>query len=192
MYEANNYDHLIGMEGFSETLLRNHFTLYQGYVTNTNKVAETLATMAREGRFGPDYAEMRRRFAWEWNGMRLHEMYFNNLGGKTPLDPDSEAFRIIAQNFGSFEAWQKEFQAIGAMRGIGWVILYYDRCGGRLFNQWVNEHDVGHLAGAQPILVMDVFEHAFMTDYGLKRADYIQAFWRNINWQKVAERLMKD
>lgn len=191
MYEAINYDHLIGMEGFSETLLRNHFTLYQGYVANTNKLAELLSAMAKEGRFGPEYAELRRRFGWEWNGMRLHEMYFNNLGGKTPPDPASDVYKLIAEQFGSFEAWQKEFQAIGAVRGIGWVILYYDGCGKRLFNQWINEHDVGHLAGARPLLVMDVFEHAFITDYGLKRADYIQAFWKNINWEKVNERLKR-
>lgn len=189
MYEAKNYEHLIGMEGFSETLLRNHFTLYQGYVTNTNKLQEALKALASEGKFGPEYAEMRRRFGWEWNGMRLHELYFNNLGGKRPLDKDGEVARLIANHFGSFEAWQKEFQAVGAMRGIGWVILAHDKCEDKLFNIWVNEHDVGHLAGAKPILVMDVFEHAYITDYGLKRADYIEAFFKNVNWEKVAERL---
>jgi len=75
------------------------------------------------------------------------------------------------------------------MRGIGWVVLYQDNATARLFNQWINEHEVGHLAGCRPILVMDVFEHAFMTDYGLKRADYIESFLKNINWQVVEARL---
>ena len=75
------------------------------------------------------------------------------------------------------------------MRGIGWVILYQDNAAGTLFNQWINEHETGHLAGCQPLLIMDVFEHAFMIDYGLKRADYIEAFFKNINWSAVESRL---
>ncbi|MDP7240940.1 MAG: Fe-Mn family superoxide dismutase, partial [Dehalococcoidia bacterium] len=81
------------------------------------------------------------------------------------------------------------FRACGAMRGIGWVVLYQDAVTGRLINMWINEHDAGHPAGGQPLLVMDVFEHAFVTDYGLKRADYIQAFFGNINWGVVEDRL---
>ena len=75
------------------------------------------------------------------------------------------------------------------MRGIGWTILYQDNVTGGLFNQWINEHEVGHFAGCIPILVMDVFEHAFITDYGLKRADYIAAFFKNVNWGVVERRL---
>jgi Fe-Mn family superoxide dismutase len=92
------------------------------------------------------------------------------------------------EDFGSLENWERDFRATGALRGIGWVILYYDSAAGRLFNVWVNEHDVGHLSGAFPILVMDVFEHAFMIDYGLKRADYIEAFFKAIDWSSVAKR----
>jgi Fe-Mn family superoxide dismutase len=75
------------------------------------------------------------------------------------------------------------------MRGIGWVVLYEDPANGRLINFWVNEHDVSHPAGCQPLLIMDVFEHAFMIDYGLKRADYIEAFFKNIDWAVVGSRL---
>lgn len=189
MYEARDFDHLLGTAGFSDTLLKNHFTLYQGYVANTNKVAETLAAMAAEGRTGPEYAELRRRWGWEWNGMRLHELYFENLGGKGTLDPAGKLGKAIAKEFGSADAWRKEFLAVGAMRGIGWVVLYRDRVSGRLFNQWINEHDVGHLAGCDPLLVMDVFEHAFLTDYGIKRADYLQAFWKAVRWDAVEKRL---
>ena len=189
-YEAKDYSKLIGMEGFSETLLKNHFTLYQGYVTNTNKLMGTLASMLKDGKVGtPEYAELKRRMGWEFNGMRLHEYYFDNLGGKAALDKSGKPAKKLAENFGSYEDWEKDFRGTGTVRGIGWVILYQDNVSGKLFNQWINEHDVGHPAGCVPILVMDVFEHAFITDYGLKRADYIEAFFKNINWAVVGSRL---
>ncbi|MBE0426324.1 MAG: superoxide dismutase [Nitrospirae bacterium] len=189
-YTAKDYSVLIGMEGFSETLLKNHFTLYQGYVTNTNKVLDALDQLLKEDKAGnPEFAELKRRLGWEFNGMRLHEYYFENLGGKSPLDKNGKFAKKIAEDFGSYETWEKDFKATGAMRGIGWVVLYHDVKNGRLINFWINEHDVAHPAGCNPILIMDVFEHAFMIDYGLKKADYIGAFFKNINWTIVESRL---
>ncbi len=187
-YVAKDYSNLIGMEGFSETLLKNHFTLYQGYVSNTNKLHDLLSGKAKDAT-NPEYAELKRRFGFEFNGMRLHEYYFENLGGKAPLGKSSRLLKSLADVFGSYDAWEQDFKATGAMRGIGWAILYQDNMTGGLFNQWINEHEVGHLAGCKPILVMDVFEHAFITDYGLKRADYIAAFFKNISWEVVEGRL---
>ncbi|MGQ9508323.1 MAG: superoxide dismutase [Thermodesulfobacteriota bacterium] len=189
-YTAKDYSPLIGMEGFSEALLKNHFTLYQGYVTNTNKLMETLAEMARGGKIGtPEYAELKRRLGWEFNGMRLHELYFENLGGKGALDKTGRLVRKLAEDFGSYENWETDFKGVGTLRGIGWAILYQDPINGKLFNQWINEHDVGHPTGCLPLLILDVFEHAFMIDYGLKRADYISAFFKNIRWDVVESRL---
>jgi len=189
-YTAKNYDKLLGMEGFSETLLKNHFTLYQGYVTNTNKLTETFDQMIKDGKIGtPEYAELKRRFGWEFNGMRLHEYYFENLGGKDALDKGGKLSKKISEDFGSYDAWEKDFKGTGAMRGIGWTVLYQDNLSGKLFNCWINEHDVGHPAGCTPLLILDVFEHAFMIDYGLKRADYIAAFFKNINWKAVEARI---
>jgi Fe-Mn family superoxide dismutase len=189
-YVAKDYSKLIGVEGFSETLLKNHFTLYQGYVTNTNKVIDTLAQMLKDDKAGtPEFAELKRRLGWEFNGMRLHEYYFENLGGKEGIKKDGKLAKKIAEDFGSYELWEKEFRAMGAMRGIGWVILYQDVTSGRLLNFWINEHDVSHPAGCNPLLIMDVFEHAFMIDYGLKKADYIGAFFKNIDWSAVEARL---
>jgi Fe-Mn family superoxide dismutase len=189
-YAAKDYSALIGMQGFSETLLKNHFTLYQGYVTNTNKLWDIMTAMLKEGKTGtPEYAELKRRFGFEFNGMRLHEYYFGNLGGKQALDKTGAVAKKLAAAYGSYDGWEQDFKATGAMRGIGWVILYQDNTNGWLFNQWINEHEVGHPAGCAPILVMDVFEHAFMLDYGLKRADYIAAFFQNIDWAAVAGRL---
>ncbi len=189
-YNAKDYSSLIGMEGFSDTLLGNHFTLYQGYVTNTNKLLDTLATMLKDDKAGtPEYAELKRRMGFEFNGMRLHEYYFENLGGKGALDKSGKLGKKLAEEFGSYEDWEKDFRATAAMRGIGWTILYQDNLTGRLINQWINEHETGHPAGCTPILVLDVFEHAFMIDYGLKRADYIAAFFNNINWSAAEARL---
>ncbi len=189
-YTAKDYNNLIGMEGFSETLIKNHFTLYQGYVTNTNKVMDTLSEMAKGGKIGtPEYAELKRRLGWEFNGMRLHELYFENLGGKAALNKAGKLGKKLAEEFGGYENWEADFKGVGAMRGIGWAILYQDPLSGRLINQWINEHDVGHPAGCNPLLILDVFEHAFMIDYGLKRADYIAAFFKNIKWDAAEARL---
>jgi Fe-Mn family superoxide dismutase len=189
-YIAKDYSKLLGMEGFSDTLLKNHFTLYQGYVTNTNKLIDILNQMLKEGKVGtPEFAELKRRFGWEFNGMRLHEYYFENLGGKEGLEKTGKLFKKISEEFGSLETWEKEFRAIGTMRGIGWAILYQDPVSGKLINQWINEHDVGHPAGCNPLLILDVFEHAFMIDYGLKRAEYLEAFFKNIHWKAVEKRL---
>lgn len=189
-YAPKNFEHLLGTEGFSDQLLKNHFTLYQGYVTNTNKLADLMTQFAKEGKTGtPEYAELKRRFGWEFNGMRLHEYYFGNMvkDGRG-LDRESKFFKRVVEGLGIYENWEKDFKATGTMRGIGWVILYYDPEALRLFNSWVNEHDVGHLAGSVPLLIMDVFEHAFMIDYGLKRADYVEAFFRVIDWSVVVNR----
>ena len=189
-YVAKDYSKLIGMQGFSETLLKNHFTLYQGYVANTNKVLDILAQMLKDGKTGnPEYAELKRRMGWEFNGMRLHELYFENLGGKAQLNKSGKLAQKMIEDFGSVENWEKDFRATGSMRGIGWCALYQDTADCRLLNFWINEHDVAHPAGCNPLLIMDVFEHAFLTDYGLKRADYIESFIKNVNWSTVENRL---
>ncbi|MBO3769033.1 MAG: superoxide dismutase [Candidatus Brockarchaeota archaeon] len=194
MYQPRNFEHLLGLKGFSDQLLKNHFTLYQGYVNNTNRLIEGLNALIKEGKTGtPEYAELKRRLGWEWNGMRLHEYYFGNMTkDSVELDKDSKLYKKIVEDFGSYENWEKDFKGVGTMRGIGWAALYYDQATGRLLNVWINEHDVGHLSGAKLILIMDVFEHAYMIDYGLKRADYIEAFFKAIDWKTVAERFEKQ
>jgi len=188
MYEPKNFERLLGTEGFSDALLRNHFTLYEGYVSNVNKIYDFLKT----SEVGiPPWNELKRRFGWEWDGMRLHELYFGNMAkGGNVLDSKGVLMKKIIEDFGSFEALEKDFRATGALRGIGWAALACDMETGRLFNVWINEHDAGHLAGAKLLLVMDVFEHAFALDYGIKRADYIAAFWKAIAWDVVSARFV--
>ncbi len=186
-YEPKNFGHLLGLKGFSDPLLKNHFTLYQGYVANTNKLAETLSALLQQGKTGPEFAELKRRFGWEFNGMRLHELYFGSMA-KTPSKPERLFLEKTSECFGSFGEWERDFRAAGAMRGIGWVVLHYEPEAGRLFNTWINEHDAGHLSTAIPLLVMDVFEHAYMLDYGLNRAGYMESFLAAIDWNAVDAR----
>ncbi len=188
-YKVVEYPNLNKMPGFSSQLIGNHIKLYQDYVHNTNTLTEKLAALLAEGKEkNPEYAELKRRFGWEFNGMRLHELYFGNMGASGTPDQSASVYKKIEETFGSFEIWKKDFTATGSIRGIGWVVLYQDNVSGRLFNAWMNEHDGGHLAGGTPLLVLDVFEHAYITDYQLDRAKYIEAFFNVLDWEEVNER----
>src|SRR3989344_7700220 len=181
-YEPKNYDRLIGTPGFSEQMLKNHFTLYQGYVKNVNALLEKLKTTPSGT---PEWSELKRRCGWEWNGMRLHELYFGNMTKTATAINDSAPLtqKIIAA-FGSSEQYEKNFRDVTSLRGIGWVITSYDAQSDHLCNVWVSDHAENHLAGAIPLLVMDMWEHAFTLDYGLKRAGYVEGFMKGIDWKK--------
>lgn len=189
-YEAKNFDRLLGhTDGLSDDLLKMHFKLYQGYVNNTNTLLEKLNAFNLDGKTTPpEYACIKYRLGWEFDGMLLHEYYFDNLGGKQDLAQNDPLMQKIIADFGSYENWKKDFIATGAMRGIGWAILYQEPKQGRLINTWINEHDLGHLAGGVPLLIMDVFEHAYITQFGLERGEYITVFFNNINWEAVSSR----
>ncbi len=187
-YTVKDYQHLIGMKGFSDQLLTMHFKLYEGYVKNTNDLIGQLQSTSLTPL---EYGALKRRLGWEFDGMRLHEYYFDNLGGNGQSDQKSPLFQTLTKQWGSFDKWKADFIKTGSMRGIGWVVLYRDPQTGLLYNAWIEEHDTGHLAGANPILVMDVFEHAYMPQYGLDRAAYINAFFANLNWKTVEERFVK-
>lgn len=189
-YEAKDFNALIGnVSGLNDDLLTMHFKLYQGYVNNANIILKKLQELDAKGQNRtPEYAGLKHMLGWEFDGMLLHEYYFENLGKLVALPKDSLLMRQIEQDFGSFDSWKADFTATGAMRGIGWVVMYKEPQTGRLINAWINEHDVGHLAGGKPLLVMDVFEHAYITQYGLDRAKYIDVFFNNIRWDKVQER----
>lgn len=190
-YSKIDFSHLKGLKGISDAQIEIHLGLYAGYVTNNNKLNEIIAEMVKNGKTGtPPWAEMNRRAGWEYNGMRLHEYYFGNLhpGGKG--QPRGKFTKAVETTFGSLEAWRKDFVATGAMRGIGWAILYQDPKSGVMSNHWITEHDMGHPAGFTPILILDVFEHAFMVDYRpAERGAYIDAFFDNIDWEEVDSRL---
>lgn len=190
-YEAKTYT-LQGLDGISQEQLEQHYKLYQGYVNNTNILNDKVAELIEGGKVGtPEYGEMKRRFGFEYDGMRLHEYYFGNMkanGGQPARD--SKLVKKIEEDFGSYEAWENDFKNTGLMRGIGWAILYQDPFTGRLQNFWISDHEFGHPAGFTPILVMDVWEHAYTVDYKpTERKNYVEAFFKNIHWQEVESRL---
>lgn len=189
-YQVRNFDHLLGkIAGLDDSLLKMHFKLYEGYVNNTNSVLDKLQVlMATGGNRSPEYGALKRILGWEFDGMLLHEYYFENLGGSQPLDTNDPLYLKMEKDFGSYDKWKLDFVSTGLMRGIGWVVAYIEPKEGRLVNEWINEHDLGHLAGATPILIMDVFEHAYITQFGLDRNKYIDVFFNNINWEVASER----
>jgi superoxide dismutase, Fe-Mn family len=189
LYSTKDFTRLLGTPGFSDALLTQHFELYNGYVTNANALHDELEAASPAKPPTPAWSELKRRFGWEGNGMRLHEMYFGNLTKKrASLERADSLGMQISRNFGSHEAWGKEFRATGSLRGIGWAALVWDAERSRLFNVWVDEHNRGHLAGCPVLLLMDVFEHAYVGDYGTKRGEYIDAFLAAADWELATHR----
>jgi len=196
-YKAQDFGHLKGLDGISDAQVAEHLSLYEGYVKQVNALNEQLASMIGQGKASgktPEFAEITRRLGFEYNGMVLHEYYFSNLRAAGELRPPSGSglSRALGEGFGSVEQWQADFHAIGEMRGVGWVILFQDPATERLTNHWITLHQDGVPAGFKPLLVMDVWEHAFMRDYkATERAKYIEAFFRNVDWSMVERRFQE-
>jgi Fe-Mn family superoxide dismutase len=185
---------LSGLNGISDATLETHFGLYEGYVKNTNLLREQLAEMSSRGKptgLDPRFAELERRLGFEFNGMRLHELYFDNLTPKeTEMVEGGGLHSQILHTWGSIQQWRAEFAAMGEMRGVGWVICAQDPWSGALSNHWIELHNDGHIAGFHPVLVMDVWEHAWIKDYKpSQRAGYVEAFLSNVDWALCEERL---
>ncbi len=197
-YKEQSFDQLHGLDGISDDQIAEHLKLYAGYVKQVNTLNEDLFDLLGKGKASgkdPAFAELTRRLGFEYNGMILHEYYFSNLrraGEPTPPAASGLA-RALTDTYGNVEAWKTDFQAMGDMRGIGWVILFQDPATDRLTNHWVTLHQDGVPAGFKPLLVMDVWEHAFMRDYkATDKAKYVEAFFRNIDWQMVERRLREE
>lgn len=180
------------LSGITEEQIAQHWTLYEGYVKNVNLLNEKLAVLSDKKNFGPEFAELKRRLGYEYDGMILHEHYFGILkSGQKPLGEGAETTKLLKKSFGGFDNWRQEFSAIGKMRGVGWAILYFDPLARVLTNHWISLHDDGHPAGFIPILVMDVWEHAYMVDAGVEgRPAYVESFLRNVDWPKVDRNLV--
>ena len=198
-YKARQFD-LSRLKGISDQTLEMHFKLYEGYVKETNNLTDRITEFIKDGNVDqeemPAYSELTRRLGFEYNGMVLHEYYFDNLqtGGGTG-DPGSNSTfgKAAASTFGSYEIWKTDFIGIGKMRGVGWAICNQNPANGRLSNHWITLHETGNVAGFNPILVMDVWEHAFLLDYKpAERPKYIEAFFSNINWSAVEKRLQSN
>ena len=125
-------------------------------------------------------------------GMRLHELYFSGMTkieNRNYLDPNTNLHKKIVEDFGSYVNWERDFKSTGLIRGIGWAICYLDLLAGdsgRLFNVWIETHATNHFCTAYPIIVMDVFEHAYLQDYGTNKKDYIETFFKVIDWSRTS------
>src|SRR5262247_3585059 len=194
-YKAKQFN-LSGLQGISDKTLEMHFKLYEGYVKSVNELNEKIADLLKEGKVDheelPAYSELNRRLGFEYNGMVLHEYYFQNLqrGGSGAPAANSDFRRATKMSFGSFDTWKVDFAGVGKMRGVGWAVCYQDPNTGRISNHWITLHEIGNVAGFIPILVMDVWEHAFILDYKpAERPKYIEAFLSNIDWSAVEQRM---
>ena len=198
-YKAREFN-LSNLNGISDETLEMHFKLYEGYVKETNNLTEKITKFIEDGKVDqeemPAYSELTRRLGFEYNGMVLHEYYFDNLkrgGGAGDPDKTSKFASAAASSFGSYEIWKADFVGIGKMRGVGWAICYQNPANGRLSNHWITLHETGNVAGFDPVLVMDVWEHAYLLDYKpAERPKYIEAFFSNIDWTIVDKRLRQE
>ncbi len=182
------------LKGISAKNIEEHLKLYTGYVKHSNLILQKI------GEFSTDteknvylIGELRRRFGFEFDGMRNHEYYFDQFeGGPKQADLESPLSKKIAQVWGNFDTWFKEFNTLAMTRGVGWAILYYDSKTDTLLNAWVDEQQFGHLTGLTPILLLDMWEHSYMLDYPpSEKKKYLEAFFSNINGDVVEERFAK-
>ena len=193
-YTAKQFN-LPALEGISEKQVKVHLALYEGYVKHVNLIAETLKGYAAYGdkaTEGDKYAitEMRRRFAFEFDGMRMHEYYFEQL---EPVSSKQEAGSRLAQvateKYGSYEGLVAHIKEVAGTRGIGWVVVYVDPKANILHTVFVTDHELGQLAGLPIVLALDLWEHAYMMDYvPAEKKTYVDAFLANVNWSVVEKR----
>lgn len=180
-----------GLKGISDQQLEYHFeTHYKGYVSKINEIWEKLLTVDRSkaNQNFSDYRALKVEESFNYMGVVLHELYFENIKNGEGTQPSSKLMELIEKNFGSFDKWKEDFKACGiALRG--WAILVYDLGSGKLINNGLDAHNSYGLLNTIPLLVLDVYEHAYYIDQGPKRAPYIDAFFQNVNWNVVNKRL---
>lgn len=180
-----------GLVGISDRQVDFHFDVhYKGYVGKLNEVLEKLGAADRGGanQNYSDYRALKVEETFNRMGVLLHELYFENLSDRRGTRPSAELMGRIEEDFGSFERWKEDFRACGmAMRG--WALLVLDIGTKRLINNGLDAHNLYALTNAVPLLVLDVYEHAYYLDHGPKRSQYIDAFLENVDWEVVNGRL---
>ena len=190
MYQEKKFN-LPDLEGISKKSVEEHLALYSGYVKNFNAISGMLAEYAKDSeKHAHALSELIRRRSFEFDGMRLHELYFTQFeGGAAPLTPTSALAKMLDTEYHKFEYFVAMFRAVALMRGPGWAILYWDPTGKQPLTGFVGEQHQGHFATLPILLALDVWEHAFILDYGATgKAKYIDAFFKNLNWDVVEKR----
>ena len=177
------------LKGISTKNIEEHIKLYQGYVKNANLIMEHMEEFAKDSeKYAYELGELQRRFAFEWGGMRNHEIYFASLEGGPKSLPDGGLKKAIESKMAPFEMFLERFKTIALMRGVGWAMLFYDKKNGQLHTQWVDEQHIGHLTDCSLILALDMWEHAYVYDYPTsEKKKYVEAFFENINWEVIEE-----
>ncbi len=189
-YEPKNYT-LSGLHGISDQNIAEHIKLYQGYVKNTNLIMDRITEYSTDTeKYAYELGELQRRFSFEYNGMKNHEYYFEQLvAGSRPLDTTSSLAQKINESFGSFDGFITRFKTIAMTRGIGWAILYRDVSTNQLVTAWVDEQHLGQLNSAQFIFGIDMWEHAYVADYQPSgKKQYIEDYLNQVNWETIAQR----
>lgn len=180
--------------GLSAKNIEEHLKLYAGYVKNANLIIDTIKEYENSGKDNT-YAinELRRRFSFEFNGIRNHEYYFTSLvNGQKPLPENSQLKMAIEKQEKSFDAWLSNFKSLALTRGIGWAVLYYDKQTDQLVQAWVDEQHLGQLNGLSWILGIDMWEHAYLFDYvPADKKKYVDAFFEALNWEVIEENFKK-
>jgi Fe-Mn family superoxide dismutase len=182
------------LKGISAKNIEEHLKLYAGYVKFSNYIQNQINELSKDAEKNSyEIAELQRRFAFEHDGMRNHEIYFSQFeGGSVTLGTDSPLIKKITEEYGSFDAFMARLKAVAMTRGVGWAMLYDCSESGHLLMQWVDEQHLGHLAGPKCILALDMWEHSFVYDYPTsEKKKYVEAFFENLNWQKVEDRYLR-
>ena len=189
-YLAKEFDFSANLTGFSDTQLEGHLQYYRKYIEQLNQVRTSVKGMIKRGQVeSKDYSRLQSHLEHGADQIRLHELYFTNLGGDGRLEKPTKLSALLSEHFGSYEAWRDDFKRTAALSGLGWAVLYRDNASGNLNNLWLDENQsLGGIDGT-PLLVMDAWEHAYTDDYGFDRQQYMDAFLQNIDWSAVAARL---
>jgi Fe-Mn family superoxide dismutase len=179
------------LEGISQKTIENHYgKLYQGYVKKWQEIQEKLKSvdLSSANATFSDLRELKLEQGFAADAVLLHEAYFDVLGGNG--NPAGKILEKIDEDFGSFDNWQSEFKALG-LSSRGWVVLAFDFNDGKLRNYIADVHNQGGIWGTSPILVLDVYEHAYFIDFGTDRKSYLETFFKNLNWQAIDKKFQK-
>lgn len=171
--------------GISEKAISiHHDKLYEGYVKKWQEIQEKLKLINKSSANATfsDLRELKVEESFTANAIILHEAYFDILGGNG--ETGGKIIEVIKKDFGSFEEWLEDFKALG-LCSRGWTILGYDFNDGKLRNFLLDAHNLYGILGISPILVMDMYEHAYFIDFGSDKKSYIEAFFENLDWQIV-------
>lgn len=186
MYQEKQFECINGVEGLSAKQMSEHYKLYQGYIKKANEIEEKLKTTDKSTA-NATYSDLRALklgYSFAVNAIKSHELFFGNLGGGKNTPKDMFVEKLIVDNFGSYDAWLEDMKQTG-IAARGWVWTAYDWQNNTVFNYLGDQHDAFPIWHATPLVALDVYEHAYFMDYGVSRADYIKAFFNNLNWEPV-------